>query len=88
MDLSGCTAPVPWQEYDCPIQESDTDLEGDLMVFNGQRFYCHWCGGHHIAGVEVDIQSFNANGDSVDTPKTPEELRWFRLDWKAGLDAV
>ena len=86
--MNDYSAPVPWQEYDCPVQKADTDLEGDLMVFSGQRFYCHWCGGHHVAGVEVDIASLNANGDSVDTPITPEELRLFRLDWKANLDAV
>ncbi len=77
--------PVPWQEYDCPIQKADTDLEGELMVFNGQQFYCHWCGGNHIAGIEARIDSYNANGDVVETPNTQEELRLFRLDWKATI---
>lgn len=77
------TEPVPWQEYDCPTQKADTDLEGDELLFNGQQFNCHWCGGHHIAGDDVKIDSFSANGDLVDTPNTPEELRLFRLDWRA-----
>lgn len=83
--LTDYEPPTPWQEYDCPIQKADTDLEGDLLVFNGQRFYCHWCGQHHVAGTDVRIDSWNANGDEVPTPNTPEELHLFRLDWKAQL---
>lgn len=85
MNPSEFSAAVPWQEYDCPIQKTDTDLEGDLMVYVGQKFHCHWCGGDHTVGVDVDVASYNANGGLVDTPTSEAEMQRFRLDWKADL---
>ena len=64
----------PWQEYDCPIQQADVDLFDESMVYQGQTFHCHWCGGSHTAGVDVNINTYAANEDSVELPKTLEEL--------------
>lgn len=61
-----------WQEYDCPVQQADADLFDDQMVYKGQSFHCHWCGGEHVAGVDVWVETFESFQDSTVHPELPE----------------
>lgn len=64
----------PWQEYDCPTQQADTDLHDAEMVIHGAVFYCHWCGSMHTAGVDAMVSTYNGNGEPAAIPRTLEEL--------------
>lgn len=64
----------PWQEYECYLQQADSDLHGEQMVFAGGVFYCHWCGGRHIEGYDAVVTTHDAQGRVIDMPKTMKEL--------------
>ena len=55
----------PWQEYDCPIQQADTDLHDDDMVHAGQTINCSWCGDQHPAEI---AQTYDHNRNVVPLP--------------------
>lgn len=61
-----------WQSYDCPVQRADMDLHDDEMVFKGQAFHCSWCGGNHVAGFGVVVETFARVGDETTYPDLPE----------------
>lgn len=66
-----------WQSYDCPVQRTDMDLFDEDMVFKGQAFDCAHCGGRHVAGFGVDIETFiEVDGERrfPDLPETAEDL--------------
>ena len=71
---------TPWQEYDCPVQQTDTDLFDDEMVCYGQTFHCHWCGGNHTAGFDVTINTYTADGEWVELPTNTQNLDELRSD--------
>ena len=65
------------QEYDCP-HSTDFDLEGERLVYKGQRFHCSGCGQEHTAGVDVEVSTMVNDGDErsfPDLPETAEALR-------------
>lgn len=67
-----------WQQYDCPVQGSDMDLFDGDMVHKGQAFHCTHCGGSHVAGFGVDIETFveiDGERQYPDLPETAEDLR-------------
>ncbi len=68
----------PWQEYDCPIQQTDMDLHDDQMVHHGQSFYCCHCGRNHVAGTEVTVNTHNSHGQFVELPANAQELQALR----------
>lgn len=45
--------PDIWQEYDCPVQQTDIDLAMDEILIVGQVFHCCICGGEHTATEEL-----------------------------------
>lgn len=49
--------PDIWQEIDCPIAQSDIDLDESQICAAGDRCYCSLCGGHHIAGEDGPNQT-------------------------------
>lgn len=59
------------QEYDCP-HSMDFDLEGERLVYKGQRFHCSGCDGEHIAGVDVEVSTMVDDGDERSFPDLPE----------------
>jgi hypothetical protein len=61
-----------WQSYDCPVQRTDMDLHDDEMVFKGQAFHCAHCGGNHVAGFGVEVETFARVGDETTYPELPE----------------
>lgn len=61
-----------WQSYDCPVQRTDMDLHDDEMVFKGRAFHCSWCGGNHVAGFGVEVETFVRVGDETTYPELPE----------------
>lgn len=75
-----------WQSYDCPSQGVDFDLDGEGLVFYGQRIECSACGGSHVGGEEVSVETcvdFVGEDGVVEyekrkfheLPKTAEELQ-------------
>lgn len=61
-----------WQSYDCPVQRADMDLHEGEMVFKGQAFRCPWCGGSHVAGLGVKVETFVRVGEHTAYPDLPE----------------
>ena len=61
-----------WQSYDCPVQRTDMDLFDEDMVFKGQAFHCAHCGGNHVAGFGVSVETFARFGDETTYPELPE----------------
>ena len=61
-----------WQSYDCPVQRTDMDLVDDEMVFKGQAFHCAHCGGSHVAGFGVAVETFARVGEDTTYPDLPE----------------
>lgn len=61
-----------WQSYDCPVQRTDMDLHDDEMVFKGQAFPCAHCGGSHVAGFGVEVETFASVGEDTAYPDLPE----------------
>ncbi|WP_333907492.1 hypothetical protein [Delftia acidovorans] len=61
-----------WQSYDCPVQRSDMDLFDEDMVFKGQAFHCAHCGGNHVAGFGVKVETFARVGEDTTYPELPE----------------
>ncbi|ABX35870.1 hypothetical protein Daci_3232 [Delftia acidovorans SPH-1] len=61
-----------WQSYDCPVQLTDMDLFDEEMVFKGQAFRCSWCGGNHVAGFGVKVETFVRVGEDTTYPDLPE----------------
>ncbi len=61
-----------WQSYDCPVQCTDMDLFDEEMVFKGQAFHCSWCGGNHVAGFGVEVETFARVGEDTTYPDLPE----------------
>ncbi len=61
-----------WQSYDCPVQRTDMDLHDDEMVFKGQAFHCAHCGGNHVAGFGVAVETFVRVGEETEYPGLPE----------------
>lgn len=49
--------PDIWQEYDCPISQSDHDLDEFQLCVAGELFYCPLCGCHHTAGEDGPNQT-------------------------------
>jgi hypothetical protein len=62
------------QEYDCP-HGSDSDINEPNLVHHGQKFYCHWCGGEHIAGIDVQVSTIRDWRDYPELPQSAEELQ-------------
>jgi len=62
------------QEYDCP-HGSDSDINEPNLVHHGQKFYCHWCGGEHTAGVDVQVSTVRDWRDYPALPQSAEELQ-------------
>ncbi|MBV7427309.1 MULTISPECIES: hypothetical protein [unclassified Acidovorax] len=62
------------QEYDCP-HGSDSDINEPNLVHHGQKFYCHWCGGEHIAGIDVQVSTIRDWRDYPALPQSAEELQ-------------
>lgn len=46
-----------WQDYDCP-SGMDFDLFGDELVYLGQEIDCPGCGRVHLAGVDVNVNTY------------------------------
>lgn len=46
-----------FQEFDCPRIGIDADLVDDEIVVAGESFRCAVCGDHHIAGLDVQMQT-------------------------------
>ncbi|MPT05716.1 MAG: hypothetical protein E2582_16075 [Delftia sp.] len=61
-----------WQSYDCPVQRTDMDLFDEDMVFKGQAFHCAHCGGNHVAGFGVAVETFARVGEETTYPDLPE----------------
>ncbi len=61
-----------WQSYDCPVQRIDMDLFDEDMVFKGQAFHCAHCGGNHVAGFGVAVETFARVGEETTYPELPE----------------
>lgn len=61
-----------WQSYDCPVQRADMDLFDEDMVFKGQAFHCAHCGGNHVAGFGVAVETFARVGEDTAYPDLPE----------------
>ncbi len=61
-----------WQSYDCPSQKTDADLEDGRLVYSGQPFHCACCGGEHVAGRDVVVETFILSGDVTEYPALPE----------------
>ena len=61
-----------WQSYDCPVQRADMDLHDDDMVFKGQAFRCAHCGGNHVAGFGVAVETFVRVGEDTTYPDLPD----------------
>jgi hypothetical protein len=61
-----------WQSYDCPVQRADMDLFDEEMVFKGQAFRCAHCGGNHVAGFGVEVETFARVGEDATYPDLPE----------------
>ncbi|EPD36095.1 hypothetical protein HMPREF9701_04914 [Delftia acidovorans CCUG 274B] len=61
-----------WQSYDCPVQRADMDLFDEDMVFKGQAFHCAHCGGNHVAGFGVAVETFARVGEDTTYPDLPE----------------
>jgi hypothetical protein len=61
-----------WQSYDCPVQRTDMDLHDGEMVFKGQAFHCAHCGGNHVAGFGVEVETFARVGVDTTYPDLPE----------------
>ena len=61
-----------WQSYDCPVQRADMDLFDEEMVFKGQAFHCAHCGGSHVAGFGVKVETFARVGEDTTYPDLPE----------------
>lgn len=61
-----------WQSYDCPVQRTDMDLFDEDMVFKGQAFHCAHCGGNHVAGFGVEVETFARIGEDTTYPDLPE----------------
>ncbi|WP_310637290.1 hypothetical protein [Delftia acidovorans] len=61
-----------WQSYDCPVQRADMDLFDEEMVFKGQAFRCAHCGGNHVAGFGVEVETFARVGEDTTYPDLPE----------------
>jgi hypothetical protein len=70
-----------WQEYDCPIQKSDSDIDTADIVIAGGRFYCHWCGQTHTAQEAGLIYTF-VRRSAIDAYGQPCEV-----DEERGLPA-
>ena len=47
------TQPDIWQEYDCPVQQTDMDLSMDEILIVGQVFHCCICDGEHTVTEEL-----------------------------------
>jgi hypothetical protein len=65
-----------WQEFDCPGQQCDADLNDDDMVFIGASFHCTWCGNQHVCG-DIEVQTYKRDNNIftvIPTPQTHEEL--------------
>uniref|UniRef100_A0A6M3MCJ7 Uncharacterized protein n=1 Tax=viral metagenome TaxID=1070528 RepID=A0A6M3MCJ7_9ZZZZ len=65
------------QEYDCP-HSMDFDLEGDSLVYKGQRFHCSGCRGEHTAGVDVEVSTMVEDGEDRSWPDLPESAEALR----------
>ncbi len=65
------------QEYDCP-HSIDFDLDGERLVYKGQRFHCSGCGGEHTAGVDVEVSTMVEDGDERSWPDLPESAEALR----------
>lgn len=63
-----------WQEFDCP-HGSDSDIEEPNLLHQGQKFYCHWCGGEHTAGVDVQVSTTRDWREYLDLPQSAEALK-------------
>lgn len=63
-----------WQEYDCP-HGSDSDIDEPNLVHQGQKFACHWCGGEHVAGVDVQVATTRDWREQLDLPKSAVDLQ-------------
>ena len=66
-----------WQAYDCPVSGIDFDLHNEHLVHQGQRFHCCGCGGEHVAGVDVRIETCIEMGEErkfCDLPASDDEL--------------
>lgn len=61
-----------WQSYECPVQRTDIDLFDEEMVFKGQAFHCAHCGGNHVAGFGVEVETFARVGEDTTYPDLPE----------------
>jgi len=69
-----------WQEYECPLS-SDFDLDGDLMVYEGQAFQCSGCGLSHVAGRDVQVctaEWVDGVYRGLSLPRTADELAALR----------
>lgn len=61
-----------WQSSECPVQRTDIDLFDEEMVFKGQAFHCAHCGGNHVAGFGVEVETFARVGEDTTYPDLPE----------------
>lgn len=61
-----------WQAYDCPVLRVDMDLSDEEMVYKGQAFHCAHCGGNHIAGFGVSVETFIRRGEETQYPDLPD----------------
>jgi len=62
-----------WQAYDCPNSLIDIDLFDAEMVYQGQAIQCHGCGGAHLAGIDVRVETFVQVGDAMEFPELPAD---------------
>ncbi len=63
------SAPQIWQEWECP-HGADADLFDGEMVYAGQRFHCHWCGGEHEAEL---VQTYVMRGEEMQCVELPKD---------------
>lgn len=69
-----------FQEFDCPAQGGDQDLTDDAIVVFGQAIQCSWCGGSHIAGVDVQLQTAIGDGEQFEFRPLPRDAKE-RAEW-------
>ena len=62
-----------WQDYDCP-EGIDFDLYDETLVYRGAKIQCSGCGGVHIAGEDVEVQTYLDDGE-VSYPALPESAQ-------------
>lgn len=67
-----------WQEVQC--SQGDHDRFGDDLLFLGQRFHCHLCGGEHVAkpGTVETLVEHDGAMSYPELPETAEQLAALR----------